>query len=90
VRLLTRGDGPSSIPTLGKFQKSIPRSQTESGDACYIRVMPPVQAGPAVIRTDVQVKALWRATVIALFSSLLKIYCHSCHFLGRYRQERYP
>jgi hypothetical protein len=56
VRLLTGGDGPSSIPTLGKFQKSSLRSQTESGDACYIRVMPPVAAGLAVVKNNFQGK----------------------------------
>ena len=50
--------------------------------------MSPVQAGLAVMRTDVQVKPLWRAMLIVLLSFLLKIYCHSYHLLGRYRQER--
>jgi len=38
----------------------------------------------------VQVKALWRATLITSFSWLLLLYCRFSILLGRYRREQYP
>ncbi len=60
-----------------------------ASDALLYLQESPVEAGLA--RTiPMRVKSLWRATLIALLSSLLRVYCSCAHFAGRYRQEQYP
>jgi len=47
---------PLTFPPREKFKKEMSSSQTGILTACYIQLMSPVQAGLAVVRTDVQVK----------------------------------
>ena len=58
-----------------------------------ISVLSPVNAGLTFMKNFMQVKSLWRITLVAGLSSALMVFCHASYWLrlARHgRREQYP